>query len=150
VTTQHVELAPVATWAQNGSTAAQWVEIPVRAVGPVTIASRYVALAGLAVLVGALHLSHRPATICPFRALTGLPCPFCGGTTAAVHLGHGDVRGALAASPIAVAIFAAGPLVGALRAPRWWHNRWARLTAIVAVLIAAEIWQLARFGFIHV
>jgi Protein of unknown function (DUF2752) len=150
VTTHDVALAPVATWAQNGSTPAQWVEVPVREVGPVVVARRYAALAGIAVFVGALHIAHRPATICVFRALTGLPCPLCGGTTAAVHLGHADIRGAVAASPLAVALFATGPLLGAFRAPRWWHRRRTRLLTIVAVLVAAEVWQLARFGFIHV
>lgn len=150
MTTHDVALAPVATWAQNGSAPAQWVEVPVRVIGPVVVARRYAVLAGIAVLVGALHISHRPATICLFRAATGLPCPFCGGTTAAVHIGHADIRGAVAASPLAVAMFATVPLLGAFRPPRWWQNRRARLLAIVAVLVAAEVWQLARFGFIHV
>jgi hypothetical protein len=37
---------------------------------------------------------------CPFRALTGLPCATCGMTHAFVHLAHGQVREALAASPL--------------------------------------------------
>jgi Protein of unknown function (DUF2752) len=96
--------------------------------------------------LGAVHLRHRPSTICPFRALTGLPCPFCGGTTAASRLGHADLRGALAASPLAVALLIAWPFVGAISLPRWWQRRGLRVAAIVVVLLGAELWQLARFG----
>lgn len=30
------------------------------------------------------------AILCPFRAMTGLPCPLCGATRAFVAFGHGD------------------------------------------------------------
>lgn len=36
---------------------------------------------------------------CVFRAVTGVPCPFCGMTTAMLALSHGDIGGALAANP---------------------------------------------------
>jgi Protein of unknown function (DUF2752) len=111
-------------------------------------AGRYVAVAAGAIGLGALHLRHRPATVCIFRAVTGVPCPFCGGTTAAVHLGHGDVVGALRASPLAVGMLAIWPLIGSLGAPRWWQNRRLRWLALGTVLTAAEIWQLVRFGII--
>ncbi len=124
--------------------------LPVRArVTPVTVAKRYAAVAIVAVVVGALHIPHRPATLCLFRELTGLPCPFCGGTTAAVRLGHADVTGALRASPLAVGLLAAWPLLGAVRPPRWWQqSRRSRWLVVAAVLIASEIWQLVRFGII--
>jgi Protein of unknown function (DUF2752) len=111
---------------------------------------RYATVAVVAVVLGALHISHRPATVCLFRELTGLPCPFCGGTTAAVHLGHGDVTGALRASPLAVGLLATWPLLGAVRPPLWWHSRRNRWLVIAAVLVASEIWELVRFGIISV
>src|SRR5260370_17552244 len=43
-----------------------------------------------------------PHTVCPFRMLTGLPCPFCGGTHAGIDLGRGHPVAALRASPLAV------------------------------------------------
>jgi hypothetical protein len=112
------------------------------------VLGRYAILAVGVLAIGALHLRHRPSTICPFRALTGLPCPFCGGTTAASRLGHGDLRGALAASPLAVVMLGSWPLAGAIELPGWWQRRGLRLSAIVLVLIGAQLWQLARFGFL--
>ena len=125
----------------------RWLEPHRRAA---RVAGRYVALGVGAVVLGAVHLRHRPATMCPFRALTGLPCPFCGGTTAACRLGHGDIRGALAASPLGVALLLAWPLVGSVSPPRWWQRRRLRILVIALVLVASEMWQLVRFGVITV
>ncbi len=41
---------------------------------------------------------------CPFLALTGLPCPGCGGLRAVNDLSHGDVLGALSSNVLAVAL----------------------------------------------
>ena len=35
---------------------------------------------------------HATLVICPFRAATGLPCPFCGATRAFVYFFNGDGR----------------------------------------------------------
>lgn len=52
---------------------------------------------------------------CPFRTLTGLDCPFCGGTRAVLALLHGDVAGAAGYNVLVTvaAVLAAGLLV-------WW------------------------------
>src|SRR5262249_38642136 len=42
---------------------------------------------------------HGPG--CPFRAVTGVDCPFCGMTRATLALGGGDLRAALALHPLA-------------------------------------------------
>ena len=110
---------------------------------------RYSAVAALVIVLAAVHL-RRPATFCLLRATTGVPCPFCGGTTSAVRLGSGDVRSAFTASPIAPLMLAAWPLLGRLRSPDWWRPRAVRWTGLLVVLAAAEVWQLARFGLIHV
>jgi hypothetical protein len=56
-----------------------------------------------------LHLHYQ----CPFRTVTGLPCPTCGMTHAFVLLAHGDVLGALAWSPLGAAFAAAAWMLGA-------------------------------------
>jgi hypothetical protein len=96
-----------------------------------------------------VHLRQRPATLCLLRSVTGVPCPFCGGTTATVDLAHGDLRSSLAASPIALPMLLAWPLLGAVPPPRWWRSRRVRWTTILLVLAGAEVWQLVRFGLIH-
>jgi hypothetical protein len=113
-----------------------------------SVGLQYLALGIVALAVGALHLKHRPASLCVLRTVTGIPCPFCGGTTAAADLGNGQLAAALAASPLAIAVFALGPLLRVWRRPAWWANRHLRWAAIVGLLVVSEVWQLARFGII--
>lgn len=121
-----------------------------RAGAPSTAAR--LAVAGVAVVVLAhVHVSGRPSTMCPLRALTGIPCPLCGGTTAAVRLGHFELAGALAANPVAViagAALLAAPLAlgrgGLARLSTLGRRRLTR--AIIVALVFSEAWQLVRFG----
>lgn len=50
---------------------------------------------GVGVLHLGLNLAGLPGWVCPIRAATGVPCPGCGLTTAAVELLHGNISGAL-------------------------------------------------------
>ena len=110
-----------------------------------------VRLAGLlvaAVALAQVHPRGRPATLCLLRRLTGVPCPFCGGTTAAVHVGRADLVGALRASPLALL---GAPVVAMLPLVRDTLRRLpaiARLGALAAALLWSELWQLHRFGWI--
>ena len=92
-----------------------------------------------------LHLAHRPPTLCLLRTVTGIPCPLCGGTTAAVRLGQGRPGAALLASPLAVlgaATFALWPWAPrAVVAAAQRH----RMPLILGLLTASELWQLHRF-----
>jgi Protein of unknown function (DUF2752) len=98
-----------------------------------------------------------PHTVCPFRVLTGLPCPFCGGTHAGIDLGRGHPVAALLASPLAVCGAVAVITLPMLRttslAERWrqlpakTRNR-AAISGILAALAVSEVWQLVRFGLL--
>ena len=51
--------------------------------------------------------------LCPFRAVTGLPCPGCGMTRAFCAIGHGDFTGALGYNVLAPFVYAAALLLWA-------------------------------------
>lgn len=86
---------------------------------------------------------------CPFRALTGWLCPFCGGTHLAASLLHGDIVGAWAANPLVLVvgvlagIRTVGWVVELVLAPRdpsrrWlpgsWSNHWFAAFVVISVL----------------
>ena len=96
---------------------------------------------------------------CPLRTLTGVPCPFCGLTTASVALSHGNWVAAAAANPLAylaagLAIVTAPVLVtravGQASLPRAWSGAARRRAGWVAAVLVALSWvfQLHRFGFL--
>ncbi len=94
-----------------------------------------------------------PGLGCGFRALTGLPCPLCGGTHACAALVQGDLTAAWAANPGAVllllwlALLAGQAVVeGALGRHRvggwpWWHP--AVLAAVGGGLVVSWLVRLA-------
>ena len=122
------------------------VAAPSRPTGLRTSAARFGLLLAAAVGLALLHLPGRPRTVCVLRTFTGVPCPLCGGTTAAVHVGRGDLLGGLKASPLAV-LGALGFVVAPLlRLPQLsGRTTW---TLILTVAAAAELYQLARFGLL--
>ncbi|MEX2217634.1 MAG: DUF2752 domain-containing protein [Phycisphaerales bacterium] len=89
-------------------------------------------------------------TACPLRALTGVPCPTCGGTRAVMRLGEGDVVGAVVQNPLVVI---GGALLAGLLALRLGAGRglavslsrgerraaWAASLLLVAALWAYQI-----------
>jgi hypothetical protein len=103
--------------------------------------------------------THGHGLPCPLRALTGVPCPFCGMTTATVALVHGQWQAAAAASPlaylVAVLVLGTAPVLvaralGLAGPPRPWSVAARRRTGwIVAVVVALSwLYQLHRFGFL--
>lgn len=57
--------------------------------------------------------------LCPFRLVTGLPCPFCGMTRSLLALGRGDVAASVALHPL-------GPLIAVLAVLGLWRFARAR------------------------
>jgi uncharacterized protein DUF2752 len=96
---------------------------------------------------------------CPLRALTGIPCPLCGMTTAATGLASGDLAAALAANPfvlllagftLVMAVVMVARALGRLGPPAQWPASRRRQGYWVAGVLAAASWafQLHRFGWV--
>jgi uncharacterized protein DUF2752 len=64
--------------------------------------------------------------LCPFRLVTGLPCPFCGMTRSLLALGRGDVAASVALHPL-------GPLIAVLAVLGLWRLARARVRGGVPV-----------------
>jgi hypothetical protein len=105
------------------------------------------------------HDGYHGLPPCPLRALTGVPCPFCGMTTATVAITHGHWAAADAANPLAflVAALAIGtaPVLiartaGQVSAPEPWSAATRRHIGLVVAGLVALSWlfQLHRYGFL--
>ncbi len=92
-----------------------------------------------------LRLAH-----CPLRDMTGVPCPTCGGTHAAVALAEGRWADALAANPlVAVSLVVFGlwllagviaTMVPALRLDLVLTDREKKTARILAVVLLVASW----------
>ncbi|HEX4493722.1 MAG TPA: DUF2752 domain-containing protein [Acidimicrobiia bacterium] len=88
-------------------------------------ATRIVAGAMLGAAVVWPRLPVHPPLACPFRTLTGIPCPLCGMTRAVVAATHGHLLESLRFNPagilvvvLAIALLA-GLRVDRVRIPPW-------------------------------
>src|SRR4051794_27589909 len=81
---------------------------------------------------------------CPFRALTGLPCPLGGATRAVGHAGHPDDR-FLSFGAVWVVVALALVAVGLAGRRRWPSRPWPVAAGVAAV---AWAWALANAGTI--
>lgn len=65
-----------------------------------------VVLLALGTAVAAISEHERGPVVCPFRAVTGLPCPTCGTLRAASHLLRGEFAAAFEANPLTSVVMA--------------------------------------------
>ncbi|MGI5242518.1 DUF2752 domain-containing protein [Dactylosporangium sp. CA-139066] len=118
-----------------------------------------VAVAGAASVWPAFTAGTGLGLPCPLRWATGIPCPGCGLTTAAVDLAHGRFLASLGDNPAAMALailtVVMVPLIvlrhlGLVAAPAPWSARARRRTYVAAAAAAVASWvfQLHRFGFL--
>jgi hypothetical protein len=114
------------------------------------VAIRAGGMAVAAVLAAFVHHAHDPGILCPLRALTGVPCPLCGGTTVFMELGVAHPARAALANPFALAgaISVATAPLGLGR--RWWAISPRTRAWMLGVVVALSwLWQLARFGLLQ-
>jgi Protein of unknown function (DUF2752) len=99
-------------------------------------------LVALAVLVPLVP--GYPGVTCPLRALTGVPCPFCGTTTSLRELTQFDVLGSLAANPVGV--LAAIALLAIFFARRT-HIR-VPILLLIGLPLVLWLYQMHRFALV--
>lgn len=112
-----------------------------------------VALVGAAGLaIGAVHRLFGIGIPCPFLALTGWWCPFCGGTRMVSSVLGGDVLAALHHNPVLFAIAVAVGIrtigyaveLATKAEPRRWLPRVLHERADVVLLAVAIVFTIAR------
>ncbi|MEW2356530.1 DUF2752 domain-containing protein [Spirillospora sp. NPDC029432] len=112
---------------------------------------RVAAMAAAAMGAAWIHRVNDPGVLCPLRAVTGIPCPLCGGTTVFIEMGSGRPAQAVLANPVAFA----GAVALAL-APLGLGDRWralqpnTRMWVLGTALLGSELWQLVRLGLLRV
>ncbi|MBQ0016556.1 MAG: DUF2752 domain-containing protein [Bacteroidales bacterium] len=94
---------------------------------------------------------------CPFRTLTGIPCPGCGGTRAALLLMQGKVGDALLTNPlsviaiVAVAVGWVWCLIDCIRGTsslrKFMTEPWPKkvIYPILLVIIVNWIWNISKW-----
>jgi hypothetical protein len=96
-----------------------------RAFGPLLAFARPAPVVAVGLLVGALvplaWLTNGPS-FCPFKVLTGLPCPGCGLTRATVALLHGDFATSFHFHPLALPMVAVMLVMALLDVWLWWRT----------------------------
>jgi len=77
---------------------------------------------------------------CPFRALTGVPCPLCGMTRAVVAAAHGHAGASLAFNPGGVVVLVLA--VVAIVRPAWVARLQLPAWSFVAIVSALWVWNI--------
>lgn len=132
----------------SGGGIRRWVR-RVWAYGPEAVLVRASAVLLVGAAAARLHAVHDPGIVCPLRLVTGIPCPFCGSTTAVMELGSGAVTAAVAAQPMTM--LAIGVLVTQPTGWfRWWGHtpRRTRVALLLGAVALSWAYQLIRLDVI--
>jgi len=102
-------------------------------------------IAGIAMLAAGAAVAStgvHPAFVCPLRALTGVPCPFCGMTTSVEATLQGEPVAALTANPAGLLAVVAALVLLIIRVPR------VVVPRVVLIGLLAGMWafELNRYG----
>ena len=99
----------------------------------------------LGAIAPAAHAVAAGPVTCPFHAVTGLPCPFCGLTHSLLALGAGDWRASLHLNPLGpLLLVLAGPCL--YRFARDGRARPPRGLATTALAVVAAAWAVQLAG----
>lgn len=95
------------------------------------------------------HQSLSGPVLCPFRLLTGIPCPACGLTRSWVHAAHGQWDEALALhafGPALMLLLAVTIVVVAAHwaTRRWWISPRILTGTLVVMSVAMGVWWIAH------
>jgi Protein of unknown function (DUF2752) len=111
-------------------------------------------IGGLALATLALHLRdpHQHGTwgLCPFKVLTGLNCPGCGGLRAVNDLTNGHLGAAVSSNLLVVSLMPVAILALALWATDRWRGEERRLPrqlrrpAFVAFVVVVVVFTVCR------
>ena len=105
-------------------------------------------LPAIGLLGASVALAHLPESVgvpCPLRTLTGVPCRFCGTTTALRQLAGGHLLASLAVAPFGIVLALLCLLVALGRLP---SRISVSLWVLVPVLGAEWVFELVRFHYL--
>lgn len=111
----------------------------------------FLASAAVLTAVGLFVARWQPATLallkpCPLLTLTGVPCPTCGTTHAALALSRGDLAAAFVANPLAASALLL--LLPATAASLAWRRRAAPPAARRILAWVASAALLLNWGYL--
>lgn len=86
---------------------------------------------------------------CPFLAVTGRPCPGCGGLRAVNDLTHGDLTGAISSNALAVTLAVVLVVAWTLWVVRRWRGRTDRMIVLGARTGMAVVGLVVVFGIVR-
>lgn len=85
-----------------------------------------------------------PGVLCPLRAVTGVPCPFCGMTTSVTATTHLDFAEAISANPAGI-VAVAMAIYLLVRRPAYLR---VSLPLILIGLGSMWVFELNRYGIV--